>query len=318
MRIAFVGLPIAALLLRGDGHEVVWAGVCRRDAPGLRRLRRVLGRDNVSVLPDLERLSSSVRERKPDVVVSWFWTRKVPASFRAIAPLGAIGVHPSLLPRHRGPDPFFWAIHAGDDVTGVTAHELDDDYDTGAILAQRALPIDPAWNAWTLAKKLDRPSLALLREVVGALARGERPPRRMQDSARVTLAPQPESEQLEIRWHQSAATIERLVRAASPWPGAYTALGDLTLAIVAVRATRAFPRVLRPGEAHVRSDGICVVRCGDDALELLGARLESDASDEACGAGGLADSDDAQSVEHVLGPREIAERVLSAMQRTLV
>ena len=66
-----------------------------------------------------------------------------------VAPLGAIGVHPSLLPRHRGPDPYFWAIESGDLETGVTAHRLEEEYDTGAILAQRRLAIDASWNSWT-------------------------------------------------------------------------------------------------------------------------------------------------------------------------
>jgi methionyl-tRNA formyltransferase len=256
MRIAFVGLPIAALLLRGDGHEVVWAGICRREAGGTRRLRRLIGRENVSMLPDLERLAGSVAERKPDLVVSWFWTRKVPASFRAIAPLGAIGVHPSLLPRHRGPDPYFWAIDAGDAVTGVTAHELEDAYDTGAILGRRELAIDPAWNAWTLAKKLDRPSLALLRETVAAFARGAPPPRLVQDESLATEAAQPTDDDLEIRWSDDAARIERRVRATSD-----------------------HARALAPGEAAVRRDGIAVVRTGDAAVELLRGRVDGEGED---------------------------------------
>src|SRR5258708_984694 len=99
MKIAFVGLPLAAVLLRADGHEIVWAGICRKEAIGTRRLTRAIGRENVAIVPDLARVAAAVRERSPDLVVSWFWTRKVPASFRAVARLGAIGVHPSLLPR---------------------------------------------------------------------------------------------------------------------------------------------------------------------------------------------------------------------------
>src|SRR4051812_36940580 len=183
MKIAFVGLPLAALLLRADGHEIAWAGICRKEAIGTRRLVRVIGRDNVAIVPDLARAVTVVRDRAPDLVVSWFWTRKVPASFRALGRLGAIGVHPSLLPRHRGPDPYFWAIDAGDAVTGVTAHELEDEYDTGAMLARRELAIDPAWSAWRLAKRLDRPSLALLRDTVRAYAAGTPPPPVLQDEA---------------------------------------------------------------------------------------------------------------------------------------
>lgn len=283
MRIAFVGLPIAALLLRADGHDVVWAGICRRDAIGTRRLRRVIGRENVSMMPDLDRLASAVAARKPELVVSWFWTRKVPASFRAVAPLGAIGVHPSLLPRHRGPDPYFWAIDAGDSVTGVTAHALDDEYDTGAILARRELAIEPSWNAWTLAKRLDRPSLALLRDTVRAFATGS-PPRPMtQDDALATDAPQPSEDDLEIRWNDDAARIERRIRAASPWPGAYTALGDLELTLTRVRATSGHPALLaalEPGEAIVRDDGIAMVRARDGAVELLGGRSAADDDDD--------------------------------------
>lgn len=284
MRIAFVGLPLAALLLRGDGHEIVWAGVCRRDAIGTRRLRRAIGRENVSMMPDLERLADAVAARKPDLVVSWFWTRKVPASFRAIAPLGAIGVHPSLLPRHRGPDPYFWAIDAGDTVTGVTAHALDNEYDTGAILTRRELAIDPSWNAWKLAKKLDRPSLALLRETVNAYASGSPPPPLVQDESLATKAPQPTDDDLEIRWRDhDAAQIERRVRAASPWPGAFTALGDVALTLTEVRATssrRELLAALEPGEAIVRDDGIAIVRARDGAVELLRGRTEPEEDDD--------------------------------------
>jgi methionyl-tRNA formyltransferase len=285
MRIAFVGLPLAALLLRADGHEIVWAGVCRREAIGTRRLRRVIGRDNVSMLPDLERLAASVGERKPDLVVSWFWTRKVPASFRALAPLGAIGVHPSLLPRHRGPDPYFWAIDSGDEVTGVTAHELEDAYDTGAILGRRELRIEPSWNAWTLAKRLDRPSLALLRETARAYAEGARPVPVAQDDSLATDAAQPTDDDLEIRWTDDAARIARRVRAASPWPGAFTAIGDATVTLTEVRVTTNHPRALAPGEAFVRDDGVTIVRAGDAAVELVRGRRDDTDDDSEEGDG---------------------------------
>lgn len=282
MKIAFVGLPLAALLLAGDGHDVVWAGICRKDALGIRRLTKRLGRDRVRIVPDLAKpaILDEVRARAPDLVVSWFWTKKIPRAFRALAPKGAIGVHPSLLPRHRGPDPFFWAIDAGDPTTGVTAHVVEDEYDTGAVLAQRELAIDPSWNAWTLAKKLDRPSLAVLREVVAAHAKGSPPAPMAQDDGAATDAPQPSDDDLEIRWSWDAARIERRVRAASPWPGAFTEMFDTPLVLTKVRRTTNHPRALEPGEACVRPDGIAVVRAGTDAVELIAGRLEDEAETE--------------------------------------
>ena len=275
MRIAFFGLPLAALLLHADGHEIVYAGICRREALGVRRLCKLLGR-RVQMVPSSTDAATRqrVRAAKPELLVSWFWTTKLPKALIRVAPLGAVGVHPSLLPRHRGPDPYFWAIERGDAVTGVTAHVLDDEYDTGAILAQRELAVDPAWSAWTLAKKLDRPSLALLRDVVGSFARGTAPSPRRQGEAKATLAPAPGDALLELRWDRPAERVARRVRAASPWPGAFTQIGEVTVALVRVRVTNEFPRALHPGEAAVRSDGTAVVRAQDAALELLEGRLE--------------------------------------------
>lgn len=275
MRIAFFGLPLAALLLARDGHDVVWAGVCRRGAIGTRRLKRRIG-DRMELVPDLSKdaVFARVRDARPDLLASWFWTKKIPARVLALAP--AVGVHPSLLPRHRGPDPCFWAIDAGDETTGVTAHLLEEEYDTGAVLGQRTLRIDPSWDGWRLAKALDRPSLALLRDVVRAYAEGRPPAPVTQDERLATAAPEPDDDELAIRWAWPAERIERRVRAAAPWPGAWTEIGQRLVTLVRVRTTRDFPRALEPAEGAVRADGIAVVRAGDAALELLAGRGEDD------------------------------------------
>lgn len=290
MRIAFVGLPLAALLLHHDGHEIVWAGVCRKDALGTRRLRRALGKERVAIVPDLGKQVSRVADLAPELLVSWFWTKKVPPAFLAVAPR-SVGVHPSLLPRHRGPDPYFWAIDAGDATTGVTAHELEAEYDTGAMLGQRTLAIDPSWSAWRLAKKLDRPSLALLRETVRAFASGSPPARTTQDEALATDAPQPSDDDLELRWTGDAEAIVRRVRAASPWPGAFTAIHDTDVIVTEARVADEDPRTLaalEPGEAFLGRSGLAVVRAGTGAVTLLAGRLEEDDGDRPLDAGDLA------------------------------
>jgi methionyl-tRNA formyltransferase len=274
-KIAFFGLPLAAVLLARDGHEIVYAAACRK-APGLRRLATRVAPGRTHVRPDVTRAATldRVRAAAPDLIVSWFWTTRLPDAILRLAP--SVGVHPSLLPRHRGPDPCFWAIDDGDAVTGVTAHRLGVEYDTGDILAQRELRIDPAWNGWLLARALDRPSLALLRDVVQAHAEG-RPPRPIpQDESAATAAPSLADDDLAITWSWSAARIERRVRAAAPWPGAWTSIGDAVVTLVRVRPTSQFPRALEPSEAAVRSDGVAVVRAGDEAVELLEGRGEDD------------------------------------------
>ncbi len=287
MRVAFFGLPLAALLLHRDGHEIALACVSRPGSLGMRRLLGTLPRGAVLRKPDVTspELLGRVQAARPDLLISWFWTTRIPARVIQTARFGGIGVHPSLLPRHRGPDPFYWAIASGDLQTGVTAHVLDEHYDTGAILGQRRVPIDPRWSAWTLARKLDRPSLALLREVAGSFARGAPPPAIPQDEALATAAPAPTDDDLAIRWNAPSDRVVRRVRAASPWPGASTEVGDVPLVLTRVRETGDYPRALAPGEASVRPDGIAVVRTGDGAVELLEG---SDEDGRPLGTGALA------------------------------
>ncbi len=276
LRVAFVGLPLAALLLAADGHDVVYAGICRAGAPGTRRLRATLGRGRVFVKPNLAAHADRVRALAPDLVVSWFWTSKVPAAFRQAARLAALGVHPSLLPRHRGGDPYFAAIDRDDAVTGVTAHLLEDAYDTGDIVGRRELVLDPSWSAWRLAKRLDRPSLALLREVTRAYAEGHPPTPEPQDESLATEAGLPSEDDLELDLSMPAVRLARRVRAASPYPGAYLFVGEALLTIVRAEATAAAPRGLAPGEIAVDPGGCAVVQTRDGGLRLLAARLADD------------------------------------------
>ncbi len=186
--------------------------------------------------------------------------------------LGGIGVHPSLLPRHRGPDPFFAALDAGDDVTGVTVHRIEESYDTGAIVAQRSLPIDPRWNAWVLARALDRPSLVLLRETVASLALGKPIHATPQDESKATHAPFPTPEERVLRWTWPAKAIVRRVRALAPNPGALAYPGGVPLVVLAAEV-RPVHAVLEPGEAAVM-DGVAVVRAADGGVALLRGEVD--------------------------------------------
>ncbi len=288
MRIAFFGLPLAALLLAADGHEIVYAAICRSGSIGTRRLRRRLGDANVFVKPNVttEATLARIEAARPELVVSWFWTTKLPMRIVDAAPLGGFGVHPSLLPRHRGPDPYFWAIDGGDTETGVTAHRIAADYDTGAMLGHTVLPIDPTWNAWTLAKKLDRPSLALLRATARAFASGAPPREVPQDEARSTRAPEPDDGMLELRWTWPTERIVRRVRAAGPWPGAFTEVGDEELVLARVEPVSEFPRALAVGEAAA-VDGRAIVRTADGAVALLRGRTGDGVALDAAGLAAL-------------------------------
>jgi methionyl-tRNA formyltransferase len=272
--VAFFGLPLAALLLHRDGHDVVLAAISRTDAPGLRRARRMFG-PRLLVCPDPRSpgLRSRLEELAPDLLVSWFWTTRLPMELVQTARLGGINVHPSLLPRHRGPDPTTWAIASGDVETGVTAHRIAADYDTGDILDQERLAIEPAWNAWQLARALDRPGLRLLRRTVLRLASGEPVAATPQDPAVATAAPAPTDEECAIRWSWPTERVLRHVRALAPAPGAWTEIQGVQVTVLRAAPAAGFPAALAPGEA-VSQGGVAVVRTGDSAVALLEGEID--------------------------------------------
>lgn len=176
-----------------------------------------------------------------------------------IPPLGAINVHSSLLPRHRGATPVSAAILAGDTETGVTIQRVVRALDAGAVLAQRVLPIREDETAGELTARLAPLGGEIVVEVVRAFAAGAPPEAREQDESRVTVCRRLTSADGEIDWSQSAAQIARHVRAMTPKPGARTAWRELTF-------------VVRRGEA-------CP---GDGEAGVVAERF-----DVGCGGGGL-------------------------------
>lgn len=275
LRLVFFGLPLAALLLARDGHEVALVALSRTDAPGLRRARGLFGPDRLLIKPKVTdpALLSRVRALAPDLLVSWFWTTRLPMPLVRAARLGGIGAHPSLLPRHRGPDPTYWALASGDAETGVTVHRIEEDYDTGEILAQERLAIDPGWNAWNLARALDRPSLRLLRATVARFARGEPIEGEAQDPARATAAPFPDDEAAALRWSSSTERVLRHIRALAPAPGAWTEIEGAVVIVTRAAPAPTFPRALEPGEGAV-VEGHAVVRTLDGAVLLLEGEID--------------------------------------------
>ena len=292
MKIAYFGLPLGALLLARDGHELAVVVLSPVEAPGRRRLQRLFpALIDASERPgDFEaaalRLLTSA---KPDLIVSWFWTRKLPALWLRLPPLGAIGVHPSLLPRHRGPNPYFWCIDAGDAQAGVTVHRLEAEYDTGAILAARSLPIGER-DAWQLARALDRPSLGLLRETLAKIARGERVPELPQAQELVTFAPEPTGDALKVDFGWTTERVLRRIRALSPTPGLALEVEGTPLFVTRAERAADYVAALIPGEAHISA--ALSLRTSDGAIRVSRAffpetetQAESPAEVAACLSG---------------------------------
>ena len=272
-RLFFVGIPLGAHVLLARGHQLVGAAIGPLDLPGRRRLRRLLGPHAPLLgLPDLSdpAVQELILACAPDALLSYYWPKQIPATLLARFPLGAYGTHPSLLPRWRGPDPFFWAVASGEPETGVSLHHLAAEYDTGAVVATRTLAITAEDTAWSLARRIDRPALALLDYAASELRKGEPLPGVEQDESRASAAPSPNDEDLAIDWRRPADEVLRLIRAASPSPGATAAFGEALVEISAARACAPLPG-LSAAEAWITEAGNVGICCGAGAIEVLGA-----------------------------------------------
>lgn len=282
LSIAYFGLPLAALLLDADGHDLRCAVLSPVEHPGRRRLLRRLGPDRIvdalELGDDYEAVVDAVLARtQADLLVSWFWTRRLPARWLSRFGAGAIGAHPSLLPRHRGPNPYFWAIDSGDLETGVCVFRLTAEYDAGEVLDRATLPIGTR-NAWQLARALDRPSLRLLRRTTTAFASGRPPVGAPQDDRFATWAPEPEGAALRVDWSWPTARIMRRIRALSPVPGLALSVRGVRFFVTEAEPLRDCPLALRPGEAAVLGDRL-VIRTGDSAIAVSRGVLNAEDED---------------------------------------
>lgn len=151
----------------------------------------------------------------------------------ALPARGVIGVHPSLLPKHRGAAPVAWALLNGETQTGVTIFQLDERLDAGPILSQRVVPIEPSHDAGTLTDHLAVLGAEELLKTLAQLEAGRITPR-LQEESQATYAPKLTKAQGRIDWTQPASAIERLVRATVPWPGASTTWGGRPVKLWAV------------------------------------------------------------------------------------
>jgi len=277
---AFACPTLETLLARPDP---VVAVVCQPDRPrgrGLARtppdVKRLAVEHGVGVLQP-ERLrdpafQAELRRLAPDLIVVAAYGKILPPAVLDTPSHGAINVHASLLPRHRGAAPIQWAIRAGDRVTGVTIMAMNEEMDAGNILLQHETPIADDDTAGSLGDRLARMGAVALAEAVDALKRGTLAAR-PQPAEGVTFAPRIDRDEGRLDWQRPAAELARLVRAFAPSPSAFTTLGAQTLKVHRAVAEPGRP-VAPAGSVIDAGPGGILVMAGDGRLRLLEVQLE--------------------------------------------
>ena len=172
-----------------------------------------------------EKLNTEFREAvaalRPDIMVCFAYGKIFGPKALALFPHGALNIHPSLLPRWRGPSPVPAAILAGDSTTGVTVQYMTQEMDAGDIIIQKELPVESSDTTETLLTRCAELGASLIVQALKTVETGSATTT-PQNHAAATYCTLLEKDSGLLCWQDDAAAIDRKIRAYTPWPGAFT------------------------------------------------------------------------------------------------
>jgi len=206
--------------------------------------------------------ADAVVETGADAAVVVAYGRLIPEALLERLEFGFVNLHPSLLPRHRGPSPIQWALVCGDRMTGVTTMRLDEGMDTGPILLQKKVTIESEDNAASLSERLSFEGAELIVETLDRLQAGTVEPRPQPDDG-ANVTPLLRRGFGKVDWTMPGRQLVNRLRGLTPWPGLFTKFRGGRLKIHGLETVpNAVSGDEKPGTVlSVDQTGI-VVRCG--------------------------------------------------------
>ena len=275
---ADVGAEIVGVVTLPGPIDPNRSGQCAFDEVARRLEAALIETRDVNALETV----NAIRKLDPELILVVGWSQLVHDPFIALASEGVFGMHPTLLPRHRGRAPIPWAILTGLARTGVTLFEIvDATADSGSIVGQVTLDIAPDETATTLFARIADAHVELTRERLPQLLAGTAP-RIPQDPSRASSWPRRTPADGIIDWETRAPYLYDWVRAQTrPYPGAFTFLGDEKVIVWSARPVELADAAPAGTVVEVGSEGP-VVACGEGALVL--EEIQTSAGELAVGA----------------------------------
>lgn len=208
---------------------------------------------------------SVIKREKVDLLVIAFFNQLLKRELLAVPSLGAVNLHPSLLPQYRGPAPLFWTYRDGCAHAGLTLHRVAPGEDDGDILAQESVPVSLGLAGEDLVDELATRAAAMTVSVVNALEHGtsKAVP---QNPERVTRAPRPTEQDLCVDASMGARRAFQFVRGVGRWNPVYVDVGGQRVRVIDAIELQEGQRM--PGESAVIGellhlgceDGVVVLR----------------------------------------------------------
>jgi methionyl-tRNA formyltransferase len=207
-----------------------------------------------------------LHDARPDALLVASYGEILRQDVLDVAPRGAFNVHASLLPRHRGASPIQAAILAGDAETGVSVQRMVLALDEGDVVHEERTPIGAHENAGELLERLAALGAVAALRALEAIEDGTAV-QRPQDADRATYAKRIRKDEGAIDWTPDAESVDRHVRARTPWPGARTTAGGAEITVLDARPRAGHAHAARPGTVLESRAGL-LVACGRGALEI--------------------------------------------------
>lgn len=288
MRIVFMGTPEFAVpslkILHENGHNIV--GVITAPDKPKGRGKKLLGTPvkeyaesvGLNILqptnlksPDfVEQLRSLNADLQ--IVVAF---RMLPEVVWSMPPLGTFNLHGSLLPQYRGAAPINWAIINGETETGVTTFFLKHEIDTGNIILQEKEPIGLDDTVGDVYTRLMNKGADLVLKTVETIAKGEMQLLPQDDSLELKKAPKIHKDTCKIDWDCASSTVRNFIRGLSPYPAAWTILGDKKFKVYKGRAAQSNrDGGTKPGDYITDNKTYLSVKTKDGWFDLLELQME--------------------------------------------
>lgn len=217
-----------------------------------------------------EQLLNWVRQKKPDIIYCFGWSYLLPKEIYSIPPLGAIGYHPTLLPKNRGRHPIIWTLVLGLKETGSTFFYLTDIPDAGDILSQKRIVLEDTEDANSLYEKLLTVGEQQVVEMTNNIMSQTITPI-TQDEQQATYWRKRSKIDGEIDWRMNARTILQLIRALTkPYVGAHFQYKNMDITIWRAKILESQDvENIEPGKIVVVNDNSFIVKTADKLLQIL-------------------------------------------------
>jgi methionyl-tRNA formyltransferase len=214
-----------------------------------------------------------LQEQQPDLVLVYTFKYKIPEILLNIPKYGFLNVHFSLLPHYRGPSPVFWQLKNGELRGGITIHRMNEEFDSGPILAQQEVKAFPGENLGLYTSRLSIISVNFIKESILKMATGQQfIPQHNAESDEILQSSKITQDTLRIKWGlQSSVQIENLVNAANPiYGGAISSLNGQLIRILEVSPADApdLSNFLPGTIIHADASGLFVACRDNRALRL--------------------------------------------------